>query len=213
MIIIDYQRNKHQQIIHACVLALKHGKSVVYPTDTSYGLAVDVTNSSAWRNLYRIKGRDFKQPTHVVIPSISYAKKVGHWNRRAEKLTKKFWPGPLSLVLLLRSKMKYLQNLAGQTDTIGLRFPHNQIALDLAKTLGQPISATGANRLGQGDSYSLKDIQRNFAKQKYKPDIIINVGRLPKRKPSTLVKIVDDHIDILRPGPVSQKQIQNVLNK
>lgn len=201
MIILDYDARKHRQIIHACVLALKDGKTVVYPTDTSYGLACDMTNQRAIKRLYRLKGRDFNKLMHEVVPSVAYAKKVGIFNGIAHRLSRKFWPGPLTIVVPKRT---------GKA-TIGLRYPKNRIALDLAKRLGRPISATSANRSGQKDSYSLSDILDNFSQAKIKPDIIINAGKLPRKRPSTLVRLRDGQVEILRKGPVSKKQIEQAI--
>ncbi len=216
MIILDYQKKYHNKIIEAAVAALKSGKSVVYPTDTSYGLAVDATNIKAIKKLYRIKGRNFNQPVHIVVPSFAYAKSIAVWNSKAEKLAKMFWPGPLTLVLGLRSKGIGYRLLSGGTSTLGLRYPKNKFALDLVKSFNRPITATSANPakiLGGFDSYSAKDVIRQFENKKYQPDVIINSRRLPKRKPSTLVKVFDDVYKIMRPGPVSEKQIHKALGK
>jgi L-threonylcarbamoyladenylate synthase len=217
MIIIDYKKKNHKQIITACVHALKQGKVMAYPTDTSYGLAVDATNLKAIKRLYKIKERGFNQPVHVVVPSVTYAKKTAKWNQTAEKLITKFWPGPLTLVLELRSKGQALSVLSAKTDTVGVRYPNNNIALDLAKHFKKPITTTSANpsaHLSGGfDSYSADDVIAQFKSKKYRPDIIINAGKLPKRKPSTLVKINNNQIKILREGAISKKQIQKALNK
>ncbi len=220
MITIDYKKSKHKQIIHACVLALKQGKVVAYPTDTSYGLAVDASNIKAVKKLYRIKERDFKKAVHVVVPSKAYAKKISYWNAMAEKLANRFWPGALTLVLSSRYKVssKEIQNiLTAKTGFLGLRMPKNQIALDLAKNLGLPITATSANpsaKLSGGyDSYSAEDVYIQFKDKKYKPDIIINAGKLKKRKPSTLVKLDGVKYEILRLGPVSESEIKKVVVK
>ncbi len=213
MIILDYQKKNHKKIIHACVAALKTGKVVAYPTDTSYGLAADANNIKAIKKLYSIKGRNFNKPVHIVLPSMAYAKNITRWNRAAEKLAKKFWPGALTLVLPLRINDKGLRILSAKTAYIGLRMPKNQIALDLAKHLNRPITATSANRSGQVDSYTANDVLRQFKLSKYKPDKIINAGKLPKRKPSTIVKIFPSgKIEILRQGPVSENQINKVLS-
>jgi len=201
MIILDYDSKQHRQILHACVLALKHGKSVVYPTDTSYGLAVDVTNPKALQRLKQIKRPNLPKFIHVIVPSVSHGQNMGKWNKDAIKLSKKFWPGPLTIIIPLRTGK----------GTIGLRYPNNRIAHDLAHKLGRPISATSANISGKGDCYSLNDILKNFRGQKHKPDIIINAGRLPKRKPSTLSKIDGSIVTILRHGPITEKQIKNAL--
>lgn len=218
MIILDYNKSNHKEIIHACVLALRQGKVVAYPTDTSYGLAVDATNSQAVKRLYKIKERDFKKAVHVVVSSKAYAKKLVEWTSEAEKLSKKFWPGALTLVL--RSKNQELRKeilniLTAKTGLLGIRMPKNKIALDLSRQLGRAITATSANpsaHLSGGyDSYSVKDVYEQFKSKKHKPDIIINFGKLPKRKPSTLVKITQGAAEILRRGPVSEKEIFKTL--
>jgi L-threonylcarbamoyladenylate synthase len=214
MLIVEYKEKYHKQIIAAAVKALKQGKVVAYPTDTCYGLAVDAENIKAIKKLYQVKGRDFKKPVHVVVPSVAYGKKITRWNKTAEKLAKKFWPGALTLVLSVGEGFKpspTLRRLSANTGTIGLRMPKNKIALDLAKRLGRPITATSANLSGQADCYSATEIIVQFAKQKYRPDIIINAGKLKKRKPSTLARIFDDVVKVLRDGPVTQKQILSVL--
>jgi len=212
MVIIDYKKQYHKQIIAAAAKALKQGKAVAYPTDTSYGLAVDAGNIKAVKKLYKIKGRNFNKPVHVVVPSIAYGKKIARWNPAASKLAKKFWPGALTLVLpvgkgLDPSLQKPIRQLSANTGTIGLRMPKNKIAMDLAKHLGRPITATSANLSGQPDCYSADDIIRQFRNQTHHPDIIINAGKLSKRKPSTLVSVSGNAIKILRQGPISEKQI------
>ena len=221
MVIIDYQKKLHKQIINACVLALKQGKVIAYPTDTSYGLAVDAGSVRAIKKLYQIKGRNFNKPLHVVVPSLAYAKRIVIWNKAMEKLSHRFWPGALTLIAVLKvsarggsasgGKSKKLKVLSANTGTIGLRMPKNNIAQDLAKNLGRPITATSANVSGQADCYSAGDIIGQFKNQKYKPDIIINAGKLPKRKPSTLVRVFDDVVKVLRQGPVTEKQILKSL--
>ncbi len=224
MITLEYKKKHHQKIIHAVTLALKHGKVVAYPTDTSYGLAVDPTNPVALRKFYKIKERTTKKPVHIVVASVAQAKKYVVWNKFAQKVASKFWPGQLSLVLPINtlafeSKHNgFLKSFSAGTGTLGLRVPKNQIALDIVKSLKRPITATSANpsaHLSGGyDSYSAEDIIKQFSKQKHKPDIIIDAGRLAKRKPSTLIKINDDGtFEVLRKGPITEKQIRSTIQK
>ncbi|HYF04841.1 MAG TPA: L-threonylcarbamoyladenylate synthase [Patescibacteria group bacterium] len=212
MIVIDYNSKKHKEIIHAAVLALTHGKAVVFPTDTSYGLAVDATNAKAVKKLYAIKGRGFNKPVHVIVPSQKYCKQLVLWDAKAQKLAKAFWPGALTLVLSLKSKNTSIKAVSAKTGYIGLRYPDNTIALDLAKKLGRPITATSANISGGMDSYSIADIYKNFKYSKQKPDIVLNAGKLRKKMPSTLLKITDTGYEILRKGPVTEKQITKILH-
>lgn len=209
MIILDYQKKYHTQIIRVCVNALKKGRAVVYPTDTSYGLAVDAANIFAVKKLYKIKGRNFNKPVHVVVPSVGYARQIVKWGPAASKLAKKFFPGPLTLVLQLKVKSEKFKVLVAGTGFLGVRMPNNKIALDLSKTLKRPITTTSANRSGEADCYSAADVIDQFQKSKYKPDIVINAGKLPRRKPSTIVKMLGDQLQILREGPVTKRQIEN----
>lgn len=212
MVIIDYKKSQHKEIISSCVTALKSGKVVACPTDTSYGLAVDATNINAVKKLYLIKGRGFNKPVHVIVPSVAYAKKNVLWNSAASKLAKKFWPGALSLVLPLRIKNQKSKILSAGSGFLGIRFPKNNVALGLSLGLKGPITATSANRSGEKDCYSAAEIVAQFKRQKIKPDIIINAGRLPKRKPSTMVKIENGKITILREGPILAKEILKIQN-
>jgi L-threonylcarbamoyladenylate synthase len=162
VIILGYNIKDHAAIMRVCIKALRQGRTVVYPTDTSYGLACDVTDTAALNKLYKVKQRPKLQPTHIIPPSLTVARQLGQWNAAADRLAGVFWPGPLTLVLPLKSRAKYLQNLTGAMGAIGLRMPDNRIALDLAKGLGRPISAASANPSGsraQGyDSYSADDV-------------------------------------------------------
>lgn len=218
MIIIDYNQKQHKQIMHAIKLALDNGKVVAYPTDTSYGLAADVTNVMALKKLYKIKERSYKQPIHMVIRSITDAKKYVRWNKFAEKIAKAFWPGPLTIVLPLKTNLPTLSLMSAGTGTMGLRMPNQYIAQDIVKVLKRPITATSANpsaHLSNGyDSYAGEDVIEQFSKQQHKPDIVINSGVLPKRKPSTMVAInADGTYSIIRKGPISKIQIKKVLQK
>lgn len=212
MIILDYNKKNHKQIIHACVLALNQGKVVAYPTDTCYGLAVDTENIKAIKKLYQVKGRSFKKPVSIIPPSLVYTKKIVIWNKTAEKLAKKFFPGALTLVLGLRAKGQGLRILSAGTGELGVRMPNNEVALDLAKYLRKPITTTSANLAGLPECYSLSDLQKQFGKKKDRPDIIINAGKLKHQHSSTLIKINQDQsIQILRSGPISEKQIKQAL--
>lgn len=215
MEIVKYRKRNHKQIIRYCTSALKGGKVVAYPTDTSYGLAVDASNLKAIKKLYRVKERSLRQPVHIIVPSVAYAKKTVKWDALALKLAKKFWPGPLTLVLRLKAKRVGLRMLSAQTNYLGVRMPRNKIALDLTKHLKKPITTTSANpssRTGGVDSYQAGEVLKQFKNKKYKPDIVIDAGKLPMRKPSTMVKIVNYQAVIIRQGSITKKQIFNLTH-
>lgn len=212
MIILKPEKKNIKGVIEIAVRALRQGKTVVFPTDTSYGLAVDATNEVAVRKLFRLKGRSFKKPVHVVVPSVAAGKRLVRWNAAAETLVRNFWPGAVTLVLPLRTTDASIHKLAAKSGFLGLRMPASDIALGLSKQLRLPITATSSNISGMPDCYSAAEVIEQFINQKNKPDIIIDIGPLPRRKPSTVIKIADGIWEILRQGPVSKKQIEKVLN-
>ncbi|MCL5009057.1 MAG: L-threonylcarbamoyladenylate synthase, partial [Patescibacteria group bacterium] len=130
---MEHNKKNHKQIVNACVFALKQGKVVAYPTDTSYGLAADAGSAKAIKNLYQVKQRENTKPVHVIVPSVAYAKKIVRWNSIASKLVKKFWPGPVTVILPLKAKSSALKMLSAGTGFLGLRMPNNDVALDLAR--------------------------------------------------------------------------------
>lgn len=227
MRVLKLDKNNFSVVLAEAAKALNAGKTVVYPTDTSYGLGAVATNPKAIAKIYKIKERGFNKPVHVLVPSVYAAKKLVKWNSLAQKMAKKFWPGPLSMALPL--KMSALKKICAGTDYLGLRMPKNKFALMLVKKVGQPLTATSANpsaHLSGGfDSYSAKDVISQFQNKKYRPDLIIDAGQLPKVKPSTFVRLVEDKnmmtgfaktarikykVEILRPGPISEKQLNSI---
>jgi L-threonylcarbamoyladenylate synthase len=136
----------------------------VYPTETCYGLGVDATNLRAVKKLYRIKGRSFKKPVHIVVSSRRMAKEYVVWNSLAEKLARAFWPGSLTLVLPVKKHNASMKLLSAGTGFLGVRMPKHKIPLQIVKKLGKPITATSANVSGKGECYSLSAVEEQFKK-------------------------------------------------
>lgn len=201
-----------EEKIQQAVEVLKRGGVVAYPTDTSYGLAVDVTNSAAVSRLYRLKGRGFDRPIHVIPPDLSYVAEVAKISRTIKKLTDKYWPGPLTVVLPLKVRDPLLERIRGERG-LGFRQPDNKVALRLAQALGKPISATSANVSGKPDNYTVTGIKRQFQGKRKGPDFYLDAGRLTVVKPSTIVYIEKKRVTIIRQGPISETAILRALLK
>jgi L-threonylcarbamoyladenylate synthase len=198
----NYLQDVKNQVQEAARV-LKAGGIVAFPTFTSYGLAVDAKNEKAVRKLYKLKGRSYVKPIHVIVENMTEAKKIAKFNGLAEEIAKTYWPGSLTLVLPLKSKSASWKLLSAGTGTIGIRIPDHNVIADLLKVCHFPITATSANISGKPDPYSVKEIQKMFAKSKTKPDFYIDAGTLTRRKPSTVVQIENRHVTLLREGPVS----------
>src|SRR5581483_2524388 len=119
------------------VRLLRAGDVVAFATETVYGLAVAAENTEAVKKLYRIKGRDAKKPMALLVHSKAQAEKLcGPVPAPVKKLMKKFWPGPLTLVLPSRKD---------KSKTIGLRLPDHALSLAIARAFKKPILLTSAN--------------------------------------------------------------------
>jgi L-threonylcarbamoyladenylate synthase len=175
---------------------LKQGGVIIYPTETSYGLGADFYNKSALAKIYKIKKRDTKNPLPVLVPDLLMATTLVKFSKGARLLASKYWPGPLTLVL----PFKYCRWQGHCDDFLALRVSNHPLASNLVTALGNPLVATSANLSNQPNCYKPEEIIASFAKAEFTPDLFINVGSLPVRKPSTLVKFVGEEMEILRQG-------------
>lgn len=178
------------------VSLLKKGGAVVLPTDTAYGLSCDAFNKEAVKRIYNIKGRPKNKAVLLIVADLKMAKKYLKISEVEEKFVKKHWPGALSIILKPKSK-----KLNYQSD-FGVRVPDHNLCRKIAKKLGRPIISTSANFSGGKTPYGIPAVLKEFAGKKYLPDLIIDVGRLKKVKPSTLIKVERGRAVVLRNGPI-----------
>lgn len=197
--------------IKQALAILKKGGSVVYPTDTAYGLAVDATNTKAVKKLYQLKGRDFQKPIHVIFPDVTWLSKLVFLNENVLRLMNRFMPGPITLVLPLKIESESFKLLSSGTNTLGVRLPDHQVALELARKFKKPITTTSANISGADNAYSVAEVKKQFLNIELKPDFYLDAGKLPVRKPSTVVLADGDIIKILREGPISESKILKAI--
>lgn len=186
-----------------------HGVIVV-PTDTSYGLAARVDDRKSLNTLFALKGRDMKKTVSMVVSGRAQAQKYAEVSCKPTALWKAFLPGPLTLVLW--SKITALPYLLREDKTVAIRAIPTKCVNQLLRKLPVPLTITSANKSSLPDIYSLKQFQDQYKSGKL-PDAFINAGKLKKQKPSTVVSAKKgEEIEVLRTGPISKKQINDVLN-
>lgn len=190
---------------------LKSGNVVILPTQTVYIFAVDATNTNAIEKVYKIKGRDFKKPMHVIVESISRAEKYVKVNKFAKLLANKFLPGPLTLVL--PKKKGVLPNiLTSNLPTLGIFIPKLKINLEVSRLFALPYTTTSANLSGGQNPYSLNEVLKQINQEKRKLiTLAIDAGKLPKVKPTTFLDLTVKPPKILREGPITQKMLEKIL--
>lgn len=198
---IKLNKKNKVEVLQMALEVLHGGGTIVYPTETSYGLGANFFDPKAIAKIYKIKARDKKNYLSVIVPDYKYATSIVRFSHQASELAKKYWPGALTLVLPFRHsdwKNYFPENLA-------LRVSSNFFVQDLVRQLGYPLVATSANLSNMSDSYSTKVIVDTFANSKFKPDLFINAGNLKKEAPSTIVSFAEGNPKILRQGKIKIK--------
>ncbi len=184
---------------------IKHGGLVVFPTETVYGLGADATNEAAVKKIYRAKGRPSDNPLIIHIANISDADKYVYTNKLFYLLAETFMPGPFTVVLPAKEIIPMCTR--GGLKTVALRCPENNIARLLIKKSGVPIAAPSANLSG---SPSPTRFEHVFDDMNGRVDVLIDGGECDIGLESTIVKIDDDSVTLLRPGKITIEQMEQL---
>lgn len=189
MEIFQLGKGEEGAIISKAIRVLRGGGTVIYPTETCYGIGVDVTNEGAVKKLLAYKTKRAGKAILIAAADKRMAKQYVNLNETAVNLYDHFLPGPLAVVS--QSRGKTIQELEAEDGTLGIRIPAHPFVLRLIKKFGKPITTTSANASNRKTPYSLKDILANTTKQqKSLIDLVIDAGQLPRRRPSTVVDTV-----------------------
>jgi len=187
---------------------LKKGELVALPTETVYGLAADAQNEAAVQKIFIAKGRPSDHPLIVHIDSFenieTFAQNV---SLQAKKLADHFWPGPLTMVLHKQSCVS--DTITAGLHTVAIRVPHHPIFLEVIKKLGNGIVAPSANSYQKTSPTSPVHVLKTLAG---KIAAVVDGGPCSVGIESTIVDMTKDIPIILRPGAITQKMIQDVLN-
>ena len=179
--------------------------TILYPTDTLYGLGVDATDASAVSRLVELKGRDEKKPISIVVTDMEMADEYAVVTPLAKKLAEKFLPGKLTIVLNAKSNLP--EQLTAGTGTVGIRIPNHPVPLELVRKIGKPITATSANVADLPTLKTPKEILVQFAGRAWMITEVIDEGALPESEPSTVVDARGEIPIIVRAGAVSEEEI------
>ncbi|HEY1835709.1 MAG TPA: L-threonylcarbamoyladenylate synthase [Candidatus Saccharimonadales bacterium] len=175
------------------VAAIKNGAVGVLPTDTIYGLAAVAGNTLAVSRLYALKSREHK-PGTVIAASIDQLVDLGI-KRRYLKAVEQFWPGAVSVIIPTGDELDYLrQGVPG----LAIRIPADETLRRLLEQTG-PLLTSSANQPGEPPANNIAEAQKYFGGQ---VDFYVDGDDLSGRPPSTIIRIVDDAIEVLRQGAV-----------
>ena len=197
------------RIIEQAIKVIKRGGSIVFPTDTVYGLGVSALNPYSIERLFKIKKRPEGKPIPIIVKNIRMAKELAYIDKRIEKALLEVWPGQVTVILEKRSIVPDILT-AGQK-TVGLRIPNNYFTQYLMEYLNEPITATSANLSNQTPLISSMEVIKIFEKTYPSPDLILDAGELSPSPPSTILDLTSSQPKITRIGPISKKDLMEMI--
>ncbi|MFH1772914.1 MAG: L-threonylcarbamoyladenylate synthase [Patescibacteria group bacterium] len=175
--------------------SLKKGEVVVLPTDTIYGLSCVANSKKAISKIRCIKNILDNRPFLILVSSLTMAKKYCQINQIQKNFLSKIWPGPVTVIF--NSKNKLLQKSTSKIISLAVRLPKNNFLIKIIKKINQPLVSTSLNLSGQKPLASLSGLNKYF--KKHQPDLVIDAGKIKKKKPSKIYDIRDiNNIKIIR---------------
>lgn len=185
---------------------LSRGGVVAFPTETVYGLGADVFNSYAVAKIFEIKKRPRFDPLIVhICKKDSLFDIAEHIPSLAIRLTDRFWPGPLTIILKKKNCIPDI--VTAGLSTVGIRMPSHPVALELIKTLGRPIAAPSANPFGYISPTKVTHVIRSFRNN---IPIVLDGGNSQFGIESTIVSISDNTVAVHRHGAIPIEEIREM---
>ena len=207
--------NCTQEAINKAAQALIDGHLVAFPTETVYGLGADANNSKAVARIYEVKARPTDHPLIVHISSIN---QIGKWARDipdyAITLARKFWPGPMTLILKRSDLAKNF--ITGGQENVGLRVPNHSLALALLTQFeslgGEGVAAPSANRFGAVSPTTSLAVDEEIGKNLNQEDLILDGGACSIGLESTIIDCTGKSPSILRPGAITLEMVEEAVD-
>jgi L-threonylcarbamoyladenylate synthase len=194
-------------VVQQACEVLRRGGLVAFPTDTLYALGANALDPTAIERVHTVKGRHHGKPLSVLVLSVEAGAELAIGLPEAVRgLMQAFWPGALTVVVKVSSKLPSV--LTAATGTVGLRMPAGSVAQSLLAAFTGPIIGTSANKTGGADPAEAKTVQKAIGGQ---IDLILDGGRVTLGVPSTVIDCTTEPARILREGAIPRTLIQNKI--
>ncbi|MDP5276812.1 L-threonylcarbamoyladenylate synthase [Chengkuizengella axinellae] len=199
---------KNNEFIQKAAFEIRKGNVIGFPTETVYGLGADATSTEAVSNIFNAKGRPSDNPLIVHISNKGQLQDlVDSISETTNLIMDRFWPGPLTIIFPIKKDSNLSEKVTAGLDTVAVRMPNHPIALSLIKEAGCPIAAPSANRSGKPSPTEAKHVKEDLDGRIRG---LIDGGATGVGIESTVIQIKDDNIYILRPGSITESQLQEI---
>jgi L-threonylcarbamoyladenylate synthase len=168
--------------------AIREGGLVVYPTDTVYGLGADALDPDAVERVFEAKGRARDRPLSLGVPDVDAALEYARPTDREERFMREFLPGPVTVVVERRESVP--DALTAGSDRVGIRIPDHDVALAFYRSADRPVTATSANRSGQGSARRVTGIDRSVREAA----VVLDAGETPGTESTVVDPSLDDPV-------------------
>ncbi|KKB76649.1 translation factor Sua5 [Devosia soli] len=195
--------------VDAAAALLLSGRLVAFPTETVYGLGADATNADAVLSIYETKGRPRFNPLIVHVADLAMAERLAEFSPLARALAARFWPGPLSIVVPLRTWHGLADIATAGLDTVALRMPDHPVALALLRATDRPLAAPSANPSGKLSPTTAEQVRRGFGGKVP----VLDGGPCQAGVESTIVAVDGDSIVQLRAGALARQEIETAFGR
>jgi len=186
---------------------IRGGGLVAFPTETVYGLGANAFDAAAVARIFSVKGRPRQSPLIVHVDSIDMARAlVREWPDAADRLARRYWPGPLTLVLPKQPSIPDI--VTAGLPTVGLRVPSHPLALALIRAAGVPIAAPSANPFSELSPTTAEHVRRSLGDA---VDLVLDGGPATVGIESTVLSLADAEPVLLRPGVIPMPEIEALI--
>ena len=196
-LIYDWKEKINEDELENVIKVIEDGGVVIFPTDTVYGISANSLDEETIKKLFDLKERNDNKPICVLTSSVDKIKKIAYVRDEEQKIIDQYMPGALTIILDKKDNVSDV--LTSNLKTVGVRIPNNEIALRILEKLEYPLATTSANISGKDAAVKKEDLITEFDGR---VDIIIDGGITDLKVSSTIVKLDNNEIKILRQGTI-----------
>lgn len=195
--VLNWKKGIKEKELQEVVKCLDEGGIIIFPTDTVYGIACNAYEEESIKEIFEMKHRDYTKPINVLTDSVEKIKEIAKLSKKEQELVEKYMPGALTTILDKKESLPSI--LTANLDTVGVRIPNHEIALRILNSVNYPLATTSANSSGEKDGVKIEDFIEEF---KGKVDYIIDGGPTKIQVASTIIRVEEEAIKILREGSI-----------